>query len=74
MESAVFVELTHALFQRTFVWLERWPAIIILAFDFSIWLITTCHDCRKTWSWMKGLAVLMIFLNPILFLVLEFLK
>ena len=69
-----FVELTHALFfGALFVWLERWPAIIILALNFSlIWLITTCHDCRKLGGWLKGLAVLMIFLNPILFLVLEF--
>ena len=69
-----FVELTHALFfGALFVWLERWPAIIILALDFSlIWLVTTCHDCRKMGGWLKGLAVLMIFLNPILLMVLEF--
>ena len=69
-----FVELTHALFfGALFVWLERWPAFIILMMNFSlILLITTCHDCRKLGGWLKGLAVLMIFLNPILLLVLEF--
>ena len=42
------------------------------AFFSLIWLITTCHDSLKLGDWLKGLAVLMIFLNPILFLVLEF--
>ena len=35
MNRSFFVELTHALFfGALFVWLERWPAIIILVLDF----------------------------------------
>ena len=68
-----FVELTHALFfGALFVWLERWPAIVILALDFSlIWLLVSCHHFPKQGRWLKGWAFFLICLNPILFLILK---
>ena len=70
---SVFVELTHGFcFGALFVWLERWPAIVILALDFSlIWLLGSCHHFPKQGRRLKGWAFILICLNPILFLMLK---
>ena len=68
-----FVELTHGLcFGALFVWLERWPVIVILALDFSlIWFLGSCHHFSKQGRRLKGWAFILICLNLILFLMLK---
>ena len=66
-----WVELTHGLFFGSlFVWLERWPVLIILALDFSLlWLLGSCYHYPKLGMHLKIAAFIWICLNPIVFLI-----